>query len=290
MVASHRQDRTFHPPAGYCPLCPTEAGGFPTEIPEPDYQIVVFDNKFPALDADTGGACEVICYTSDHEASLGSLPSDRARLLARAWKDRFCALRSRPDVKHVFIFENRGREIGVTLDHPHGQIYAYPFIPPQVQREREAEQAHWNEHGVALQTSWLKQAEERSVVAERDGWVLICPDFARFPYELWVVPRSPLVNLAQMDDSDLDGLAAALPLAARLLDSVFDGPMPYLMAMRQPTMDGEPGSLFRVEFLPFRRAEGKLKYLAGSETGAGAFVTDVLPETAAERLRELNRL
>ena len=158
ITATHRQERTFFPPDDYCPLCPTKPGGFPTEVPLAEYDIVVFENKFPSLATPasqpavegselmpvrpSGGVCEVVCYTSDHSATFADLPAEQVRKLARVWRDRFVDLANRPGVEYVMIFENKGREIGVTLSHPHGQIYAYPFVPPVVAQRVEREQRH----------------------------------------------------------------------------------------------------------------------------------------------------
>lgn len=130
-VASHRQGRTYHPPAGECPLCPTDtAAGRLSEIPDSDYDVVVFENRFPSLAGDSG-RCEVVCFTSDHGASFADLTEEQAGLVLDVWTDRTAELAELPQVEQVFCFENRGPEIGVTLGHPHGQIYAYPFVTPE---------------------------------------------------------------------------------------------------------------------------------------------------------------
>ena len=146
ITATHRQERTFHPPPEYCPLCPTRDAAYPTEVPEPTYEIVVFENRFPSLLREppapavaptpfspvmpAQGVCEVVLYTPDHHATLADLPLERIEQLIYVWRDRDAELGARPEVQYVFIIENKGREIGVTLSHPHGQIYAYPFLPP----------------------------------------------------------------------------------------------------------------------------------------------------------------
>src|ERR1041385_7228857 len=148
ITATDRQERTFEPPADYCPLCPTKSGGFPTEIPLSAYDIVVFENRFPSLRLPallagvegselmpvrpSAGVCEVVCYSDVHDATFATLPLSQVRKLVRVWKERYESLCALPDVEYVFIFENKGKEIGVTLSHPHGQIYAYPFIPPPI--------------------------------------------------------------------------------------------------------------------------------------------------------------
>ncbi len=129
VYAIHRQARTFLPSRDHCPLCPTQPGGPQTEIPFPAFELAVFDNRFPAFE-EPRGAAEVVVYTDDHDASFGTLAAARAEELMWVWRHRYAELGARADVDYVFIFENRGVEVGVTLHHPHGQIYGYPFLPP----------------------------------------------------------------------------------------------------------------------------------------------------------------
>lgn len=306
MTATHRQDRTFHPPADYCPLCPTKPGGFPTEVPMDDYDIVVFENKFPSLSAHpptpdvestdllpvrpSHGVCEVICYSPRHDGTFATLPLTQVRKLARVWQERFARLAERPEVEYVFIFENKGREIGVTLGHPHGQIYAYPFIPPTAAVQVDSERTYFERHGRTLMSDWLAHelAEESRIVWQNGTFALIIPFFARYPYEIWVVPLRPVGDLRDLDPRELDGLAEALLTAAQKLDALFGFSMPYIMAMKQrPALAGFEFTGFHVEFYPPYRTADKLKYLAGSEAAMGAFINDTLPEVTAERLRNL---
>jgi UDPglucose--hexose-1-phosphate uridylyltransferase len=271
-----------------------------------DYDIVVFENKFPALSSDppepevestillpvrpSQGVCEVVCYSPDHNATFATLPLDQIRKLTRVWQERFAELSSRLDVEYVFIFENKGREIGVTLAHPHGQIYGYPFIPPTAAIQVESERVYFEEHGRPLMADWLAHeiADEKRIVWQSDTFALIVPFFARYPYEIWVVPLEPVGDLVGLSPAGLDGLAEALHVAARKLDALFGFSMPYVMAMKQrPAMPGFEFTGFHVEFYPPFRTADKLKYLAGSEAAMGAFINDTLPEVTAERLRSL---
>jgi UDPglucose--hexose-1-phosphate uridylyltransferase len=354
ITATHRQERTFHPPPGYCPLCPTKPGGFPTEIPFESYDIVVFENKFPSLSlappepAAEGtevapvrrsvGLCEVVCYSDRHDATFATLPYPQIRKLVRVWKERYEALASNPEVEYVFIFENKGKEIGVTLSHPHGQIYAYPYLPPTVRMELAAERAHLDGTGRLLMSDWLEmelhggpfapvaeptmmhvppsvlvtgelvpeqpiiaipiesgEAEPeaadqagRRVVWQNETFAAIVPFFARYPYEVWVAPKVHLPSLRHMTEDQLDQLAEALLVVTRKYDGLFGFSMPYIMSMHQePAVDGYGFNWFHVEFYPPYRTESKLKYLAGSEAGAGAFINDTLPEDTALRLRDI---
>lgn len=306
ITATHRQDRTFHPPDDYCPLCPTAPGGFPTEIPTPEYDIAIVENRFPSLAPvppapavlagpmsavrPSAGVCEVVCYSSDHTATFATLPLAQIRKLARVWKHRYVELAARPEVEYVFIFENKGKEIGVTLSHPHGQIYAYPFIPPVPRQELDRERAHHGATGGVLVQDWLhaELLEGTRVVWRNASFAAVVPFFARYPYEVYVAPLKHLRSLAEMGPGELDDLAEALHVVARKLDGLFGFSMPYIMVLHQaPTVDGYDFACFHAEFYPPYRTATKLKYLAGSEAGAGAFINDTLAESSAEALRQV---
>ena len=311
ITATHRQERTFLPPEDYCPLCPTVPGGFPTEVPRADYDIVVFENKFPSLQqpapppavAATGlsmlatdeqlrtgeGVCEVVLYSPRHHDALARMPLARVRNLARVWRDRYVALGSRPAVRYVFIFENRGEAVGVTLHHPHGQIYAFPFIPPIVERELAASREHRRRTGRCLMCDHLaeERADGRRVVVEGERFVAWLPFFARYPYETYLAPKAHLESMAEWTPEDADDLAAVLKTLLLKYDALFDRPFPYVMVVHQaPTGGGERGDChLHFEFYPPLRSATKLKFLAGCEAGAGNFINDTLPEDCAAALR-----
>jgi UDPglucose--hexose-1-phosphate uridylyltransferase len=286
--AIHRQDRTFLPEPEHCPLCPTRPGGPVTEIPYPAFEIVVFENRFPAFVAPQGAA-EVVVYTDCHEGSLGTLSAERVDSLMWVWRQRYEELAARDDVRYVLIFENRGVEVGVTLHHPHGQIYAYPFLPPVPERELRADERLGGCAVCSLLAGEL--ADGRRVVYESERVAVYVPYAARWAYEAHVVLRTHRASLLACDADELGALAAALRALVRGYDALFDAPFPYVMAVHQaPTDRGlarpAPGSHLHVEFYPPLRAAGKLKYLAGSEQGAGTFIADTLPEESAVTLRE----
>lgn len=305
ITATHRQDRTYHPPPNFCPLCPTKPGGFPTEIPLDSYDIVVFENKFPSLATPalqqsidgsgllparpSDGACEVVCYSQDHEASMATLPFRQVRKLVRVWRDRYIELCQRPEIEYVFIFENKGKEIGVTLSHPHGQIYGYPFLPPVVATELVAESEHFRNREQSLMTDWLREElQGPRLIETNDSFASVVPFFARYPYEVWIAPLTPIRSLADCSPSELDRFAAILHKTARRYDMLFGFSLPYIMAIHQKPAKGDwPFTRLHVEFYPPHRTESKLKYLAGSEAGAGAFINDTLPEETAKQLRQL---
>lgn len=284
--AIHRQERTFLPDRAHCPLCPTRAGEPPTEIPLPAFEIVVFDNRFPAFEA-PHGASEVVVYTDEHELSLASLAPERAEALMWVWRQRYEELGARADVEYVYIFENRGVEVGVTLHHPHGQIYGYPFLPPVPALELEADRRL----GGCAQCALLQQelADGRRVVHENDALVAFVPRAARWPYETHLCMREHRESLADCQAGELSLLARGLQRVVRGFDELFQRPFPYVMAMHQaptPSAGPSPGGHLHIEFYPPLRTAEKLKYPAGSEQGAGVFISDVLPEDSALALRE----
>lgn len=305
ITATHRQARTFLPQADACPLCPTRPAGPPTEVPAADYEIVVFENRFPSLHrqpppaavagsplwpvAPAQGECEVILYTSRHDASLGDLPAQHIANLVRVWTDRTIALGDRPGISYVFIFENRGRAIGVTLEHPHGQIYAFPFIPPQIERELAACEAYQQEHGRCLlcDIRAAEQADGSRLVAENDGWYAFVPFFARWPYEVHIVSRRHCGSLADLIPAELQQLADLLRTVTKAYDALFDFAFPYSMVLHQRPSDGRPHDSYHLhlEFYPPHRTADRLKYPAGCERGTGTFITDTLPEEKAAELR-----
>ena len=306
MFAGHRQDRTFLPPDEFCPLCPTREGHPPTEIPLPAFEVAVFENRFPSLVrnppapavAGSGlspvlpshGANEVVVYSDDHHLSLGDMDVDRVAKVVEVWADRYAALGSRDEVAYVFIFENKGVAVGVTLHHPHGQIYAYPDIPPRVRQELDAATAHIAQHGTCVYCDVV--ARERSdgvrVIAHNRSFLAFVPFAARFPYEVHVASLRHAPSLLDLSDPERLALAEVLRTVVRAYDRLFGFALPYVMSMHQaPTDDGEHQHIshFHVEFTPLHRTAEKLKYLAGSELGVGAFINDTAPEDTAARLR-----
>jgi UDPglucose--hexose-1-phosphate uridylyltransferase len=304
-TATHRQDRTFLPPADFCPLCPTKPGGFPTEVPEETYDIVVFENRFPSLRPDppppavegtelypvrpAQGVCEVVLYSPRHTSTLAAEPVERIYKLVRVWTDRFEELGALPFVDYVFIFENKGEAIGVTLHHPHGQIYAYPFVPPRVARELEQSRAHKESTGRCLVCDIVaeERRDGRRVVVENESFVAYVPFFARYPYEVHIASARHLQALTDMDEKERRGLAEILKAVLAAFDKLFDLSFPYMMVLHQRPSDGENYDFyhFHIEFYPPLRTATKIKYLAGSETGAGMFINDTLAEEKAAELK-----
>ncbi|MBW5422768.1 galactose-1-phosphate uridylyltransferase [Streptomyces sp. BG9H] len=297
-IASHRQGRTYHPPADECPLCPS-AGDRLSEIPDSSYDVVVFENRFPSLAGDAG-RCEVVCFTSDHASSFADLAPAQARLVLDAWTDRTAELSQLDSVTQVFCFENRGAEIGVTLGHPHGQIYAYPFVTPRTElmlRSLAAFKEASGGHNLFDDILAKERAGER-VVLEGEHWVAFVPYAAHWPYEVHLYPKRRVPDLLGLDEAARAEFPHVYLELLRRFDRVFGAgqpPTPYIAAWHQaPFADlkehhgiNRDDFALHLELFTIRRTSGKLKFLAGSESGMSVFINDVPPEAAAERLREV---
>jgi UDPglucose--hexose-1-phosphate uridylyltransferase len=224
-IAGHRQTRTYKPPADLCPLDPSRDGKL-TEIPAADYEVVVFENRFPSFSLSSveavplvdeppfrsgpgAGRCEVVCFTSQHDGSFSGVSTQRARTVIDAWADRTSELGAIESIEYVFCFENRGEEIGVTLSHPHGQIYGYPFVPPRFYRVGESLRHHRERYGTCLQCDLLdaELKNETRIVCQSEHWVGYVPFAARWPYEVRVVPREHVADLPALSDEQRDDLA-----------------------------------------------------------------------------------
>ncbi|MFJ1590724.1 galactose-1-phosphate uridylyltransferase [Kitasatospora albolonga] len=291
-IASHRQSRTYHPPADACPLCPTRDGRL-SEIPDSDYDVAVFENRFPSLAGDSG-RCEVVCFTSDHDASFASLTEERAALVLAAWTDRTAELSALDQVTQVFCFENRGAEIGVTLGHPHGQIYGYPFVTPRTELMLASAARHRAGTGGNLFDDVVAREEKDGtrVVLATDHWIAYVPYAAHWPYEVHLHPRRRVPDLPALDEAARTEFPQVYLELLRRFDRIFgpgEPPTPYISAWHQAP-SGVPGRedfALHLELFTIRRTSGKLKFLAGSESGMSVFINDVPPEAAAQRLREV---
>jgi UDPglucose--hexose-1-phosphate uridylyltransferase len=304
-TATHRQERTFLPPADFCPLCPTKEGGFPTEVPESAYDLVVFENRFPSLRPDPPapavegtelypvrpgqGVCEVLLYSPHHNSTLAEEPVEQIYKLVRVWIDRFRELGALDFIDYVFEFENKGEAIGVTLHHPHGQIYAYPFIPPRIQKELDESHSHQARTGRCLVCDIVaeERRDGRRIIAGNESFVAYIPFFAGYPYEVHIASLRHLQSLSDLSVSEQKGLAELLKVVLVAYDRLFDLSFPYIMAIHQRPTDGGVYDYYHlhIEFYPPLRTATKLKYLAGSETGAGMFINDTLAEEKAKELR-----
>ena len=256
--------------------------------------MVVFENRFPSLAGDSG-RCEVVCFTSDHDASFADLTEEQAALVLEAWTDRTAELAEFEQVKQVFCFENRGAEIGVTLGHPHGQIYAYPFVTPRTELMLRSMEAHRERTGGNLFDDIVARelADGDRVVLTGEHWMAFVPYAAHWPYEVHLLPaparpRPAGTRRRRRAQSSHRSIWNCL----RRFDRIFgpgEPPTPYIAAWHQAPF-GVPGREefgLHLELFTIRRTSGKLKFLAGSESGMSVFINDVPPEAAAQRLREV---
>ncbi|KUI28444.1 galactose-1-phosphate uridylyltransferase [Mycobacterium sp. GA-2829] len=308
IIAALRQERTYKPPPDQCPLCPGPSG-LTSEIPAPDYDVAVFENRFASLSGADGspfrlpdpsseefasahshGRCEVVCFSSDHTGSFAGLDRAHARLVVEAWRQRTADLLSRAGIEQVFCFENRGEEIGVTLTHPHGQIYGYPYVTPRTTTMLREADAHRASHGTNLFADILRDevADGSRIVARTDAFTAFVPFAARWPVEVHIYPNRFVHNLTELDDAELDEFTDIYQAVLGRLDRMYTGPLPYMSALHQYTTSQREG-YFHAQVISTRRSATKLKYLASSESVMDAFINDVDPESLARMLRELSR-
>jgi UDPglucose--hexose-1-phosphate uridylyltransferase len=287
-------------PEDWCPFCPGSG-----RVPD-NYDCYIYPNDFaafsipppqPAIQGDdfyrvalSQGKCDVVLYSPDHNTSLPQLSLDHLVKLVRLWRKRFTELKATAGIRYVLIFENKGAVIGVTMPHPHGQIYAFPFIPPRLQREMEAARAHQRAKRRCLFCDILKKERRdgRRIVAENEAFTAFVPFYARWPYEVHIFSRRHLGTLDQFRASEERGLAEILKWVTLKYDNLYQMSFPYMMLLHQaPTKGNFPYFHFHIEFYPPHRSKEKLKYLAGVETGAGTFLNDSLAEEKAAELRSV---
>lgn len=302
--AAYRQDRTFQPPPQYNPLAAGADPAHPTELPRGEYEIAVFDNRFPTLtaaahdppqlivpSAAATGQCEVVVFTQDAASALGALETGRIDLLLQVWADRGARLAASAGIAYVLPFENRGAEVGVTLHHPHGQIYAYPFVPPVPRRMLARERVFYREHGCALLVDLARREAEcgQRLLYLGPHALAFVPACARYPYEVWVMPIAQTDSFAALSAPQRADLARALKTVLLKYDGLWRRPFPYLMAWFQAPTDGRahPETQLHAEFYPPCRTRERLKYLAGTELAAGMFAMDALPEDKARELQQV---
>ena len=307
-ISGHRQTRTHLPAASECPLCPTVDGRL-SEIPESSYDVVVFENRFPSLRAPEGewelpepgldavapaaGRCEVVCFSADHDGSFTKLTPAQARLVIDAWTDRTAALSALPYVRQVFPFENRGVEIGVTLHHPHGQIYGYSYLPPRIVRLIEQDRSHRarGRRGLIADVIAREAADGRRLVFRSQHWIAFVPFAARWPFEVQLHPlRAGVHDFTELTDAERDELATVYPRLLRAFDALLGVTMPYVAGWFQAPCNGPADErdavTLHLQLQSNRRAPNKLKYPAGSEMSMWAYISDVPPEQSAQLLRE----
>jgi UDPglucose--hexose-1-phosphate uridylyltransferase len=300
-VAGARQGRPNLPKTD-CPFCP---GSW--KVPA-QYEAISVPNDFPSLhlDSEAGpgggefglygaapatGVCEVLLYSSVHTQTFSTLTQAQVDKVLDLWKSRYAALGGMKEIHYVFIFENKGQVIGATIPHPHGQIYAFGHLPPKITREVQAQERYLVNHGRCLGCD-LAQGESghpERIVVQNEGWIATVPWHARYPFEVQVLPRRHLGSLLELRPGESTQLNSLLREVTRRYDGLFGFSLPYMMLQHARPTDGQsyPGHHFRISFLPLHRGAEKIKYIAGCETGAGTYITDMTPEWAAEQLQRV---
>ena len=298
MIASHRQNRP-QMPKDWCPFCPGSG-----KVPD-DFDVLEYDNDFPALSqnppvpddvaagpyktAPCHGKCEVILYSKEHTVTLPELPLPHVRKLVDLWCERHNIISADEKIKYVFIFENRGEVVGVTMPHPHGQIYGYPFIPKKLELECASMKKHKKETGKCLICDMMETeiSEKKRIIFENEDFVVFIPFFSAYPYGLYIVSKAHKQYITEFTEREKDNLAAAIKNAAGTLDSLFDYTFPYMMCMHQaPVNSGDVSDFhFHIEFYPPMRSRDKQKFNASSETGAWAHCNPTCPDENAAELR-----
>ena len=301
IYATHRQNTTFLPPKDYSPLSVSKSADFPTEMPEGEYEMAVFENLFPSLNTHTEdapalpvptqpsrGVCEVIVFTKDPDSSLTQLSLKRVELVLRVLGERTKELEKNPEIKYVMPFENRGVEMGVTLHHPHGQIYAYSFIPPLQATILDSMKKHFDKTGAGLLEKIIgdELKDGSRVLVDSKHAMAFIPIFARYPYETWITTKRKVQYLHELNDEEMADLALVLKTMLMKFDGLWNRTFPYLMTLFQAPVNGKhPEAHLFFQIKPPYRTQDRLKYLAGTELGAGVFVNDSLPEEKAKELK-----
>lgn len=301
IMATERQERPVFP-EGYCPFDPGASEYVPM-----GYDILAIPNRYPSLQreppdpfskaddffrvAPARGICEIVLYSPNHDTALEDEPVHHIKRVIDLWQDQYLRLGEEPFVKYVFVFENRGDVIGVTLPHPHGQIYAYPYIPAFVERRLEGSRRFYLEKGRCLFCETIAREKEASpsrIVVENEDLVALVPFWAKWSYEVDIYPKRHLRGLDELREAEKKSLARTLKTVLLKYDGLFGFRLPFIMAMHQRPTDGAEEydhCHLSIEFYPPHRSRDQLKYLAGSETGAGAHINVTSPEAAAEELR-----
>jgi len=299
MVSTERQNRPLTS-EDYCPFCPGS-----DKIAD-EYEVLSYDNDWPILrpdppeitlsdspifkNAKSYGKCEVILYSPDHKSSLGELTSESVEKLINLWVDKYIELGNKDFIKYVFIFENRGREVGVTITHPHGQIYGFPFIPRKIELELSSCREYYetNQKNLYLEILREELKQGKRIVDQNDSFVTFVPYFADYPYQVFIIPRENRLSIDEFSKEEKRDLASILKRIVSTYDNLFDRDFPYMMCFHQKPTDRMDYSCyqFHIEFYPPLRNEKTQKFNASSETGSWTHGNPTSPEEKAKELRK----
>lgn len=299
MIASNRQNRP-QMPKDWCPFCPGSG-----KVPD-EFEVYEYDNDFPALSqnppapddvannffkvAENYGKCEVVLYSPKHTATLPELSDEHVKKLVDLWCERFEVISSDEKVKYVFIFENRGDVVGVTMPHPHGQIYGYPFIPKKLQLESQSAKQHKAETGKCIYCDMLDNElkDGRRIIFKNEHFTVFLPFFTEYPYGIYIFANDHKQYITDFNEEERVSLAKTIKQTVGMLDSLFDMKFPYMMCMHNAPVNSGDNSEdfhFHIEFFPPMRAADKQKFNASSETGAWAHCNPTCPEDTSKELR-----
>lgn len=298
MVSSNRQNRP-QMPKDWCPFCPGSG-----KVPDEGFDVLRYPNDFPALSqnppqpddvagglftvAPSYGRCEVILYSDQHEAFLKDLSDTQVHQLARLWQQVFLDMKADPKIQYAYLFENRGEVVGVTMPHPHGQAYGYPFVPSKLAQEVASAQEYLQEKGHCLFCDLLQQElrDGRRIIFQNAHFTVYVPFFSPITYGVHITANRHIADLSEMTDEERDALGETVRDCAGMYDSLFDMPFPYMMCMHNAPVDSpHPEYHFHIEYFPPMRAADKQQFFASSETGAGAWCNPTAPEEKALELR-----
>ena len=296
-VAAHRQGRP-QMPKDWCPFDPGSG-----RVPD-HFDVLIYPNDFAAFSTDappfspetglyakTGarGSCDVVIYHPEHNLAPSQLSVEHWRKIVDVWIRRHQELAAQPDIQYVYIFENTGVAIGVTMPHPHGQIYGFPFVPPLIQRELDAASDHLRDHHECIYCRILREelASGERLVTANDDFVAFVPFFARWPGEMQICSRRHFSSISELTQAEAMSLASLIKTVRMKYDNLWGFQLPLMMLLRQSPAKGEhPYFHFHIDFYPIQRSPTKLKYLAGVESGAGTFLNDTVAEEKAREFRE----
>lgn len=300
MVSAFTQQRPTNPTTS-CPLC---VGGDEFSIP---YDLASFDNRFPSMKVDApevesdsrlykraraNGKCEVVVYTVEHNSAMSLMPTYQIEKLIKMWVDRYLELSLQPAIKYIFIFENRGAEVGATLSHPHGQLYAFPFLPKRIDAKMQSLTKYYDENKRCAICDVVENelATNERLIYENEGFIAFVPFYARWPYEVHVYPKRHISSLVEMNNSERSLLSKALKIVTMKYDLLFQQSFPYMMMLFQSPVNDvryDHAFHFHIEFNPVKRDKNKIKWMASVETGTWAFINPKPPEEAAAELRSV---
>jgi UDPglucose--hexose-1-phosphate uridylyltransferase len=304
MHAPNRQGRP-HLPADWCPFCPS-SGLVPA-----DFTVLKYDNDYPVLsttpenieriisdtylNAKAYGKCEVILYTKNHNQKFYELEQNHLVELIQLWQDRYSELCKDEKIQYIHIFENKGEEVGVTIHHAHGQIYAHSWVPPKIENELINSKLFFEENDKVLLDEITKEELNygKRIITQNDSFIAYIPYFSDYPYGVFIATKKHHGSILDFTSDDKSNLASILKDITYAFDQIFDKPFPYMMSMHQTPIntieydDASDYYRFHIQFYTPLRAKDKIKWYAGSEMGAGVAANPLDVDECASVLRKI---